>query len=129
MTAGEVESEEHAETGARSGADPQASRRGRKPGPKRQWDERLNVMVPRGLIDELDRRAEKEGITRSALARRLLLDKLRDLEASETQQPSLDTIAAVLRDAPPGLAPDLVREMYTALARGLLQPSQDRRST
>ena len=89
----------------------------RKPGPKPQWAERLNVMVAKDLIEELDRRATAEGITRSALARRLLLERLRELKEIEARQSSLDAIEALLRDVPPEARSRLVSDIAAKAAK------------
>lgn len=97
----------------------------RKPGPKPQWDERLNVMVKRSLIERLDRQAAEEGTTRSALARRLLNEGLRKLEGSEPltlpsapmSRTSLETLAALLKATPAELLPRLLHEADEELIR------------
>lgn len=64
-----------------TGGGPSAGRP-RNPGPQPRWQERLNVQVDREILDELDKIAEREALTRSALVRRVLLDAIKSEQAA-----------------------------------------------
>jgi hypothetical protein len=58
---------------------------GRRPGPHPQWDERLHVQVNAEILEELDKIAEEQALTRSALVRRVLLDLIREAKEARVR--------------------------------------------
>lgn len=61
----------HEEAAARRMGNPQPMR-----GPPAQWLARLTVMVNEDMLERLDERASRQGVTRSALVRSILIDRL-----------------------------------------------------
>lgn len=58
-------------------------------GPPAQWQARLTVMVDENLLRSIDERASRQGVTRSALIRRIFIERLPEEYPFWTQTPEL----------------------------------------